>query len=103
MPPLIRISIHEHAGTIILNRPEKRNALNRAMLGELSQALGDLQRVADGPGEPGEGVDDQDPAGLARRVEGGLERRSIVGPLPRDARVFVDVGVGDRPALADRP
>ena len=44
MPPLIRISIHEHAGTIILNRPEKRNALNRAMLGELSQALGDLHQ-----------------------------------------------------------
>lgn len=38
----IRINIHQHAGTIILNRPEKRNALTRAMLGELNQALGDL-------------------------------------------------------------
>ena len=40
--PLVRIHLHEQAGTIILNRPEKRNALTRAMLGELSQALGDL-------------------------------------------------------------
>lgn len=38
----IRINVHEHAGTIILNRPQKRNALSRAMLAEISQALGDL-------------------------------------------------------------
>ncbi|HQU43584.1 MAG: enoyl-CoA hydratase [Planctomycetia bacterium 21-64-5] len=40
--PLIRLHIHDHAGTVILNRAEKRNALNRAMLGELQEALGDL-------------------------------------------------------------
>ena len=40
--PLLRINIHEHAGTIVLNRPEKRNALSRSLLGELSQALADL-------------------------------------------------------------
>jgi methylglutaconyl-CoA hydratase len=40
--PFIRINLHEHAGTIILNRPEKRNALSRAMLDELREALGDL-------------------------------------------------------------
>jgi methylglutaconyl-CoA hydratase len=40
--PLIRLNVHQHAGTIILNRPEKRNALNRVMLGELRQALDDL-------------------------------------------------------------
>ncbi|HVX10718.1 MAG TPA: enoyl-CoA hydratase/isomerase family protein [Pirellulales bacterium] len=40
--PFVRINIHQQAGTIILNRPEKRNALNRAMLDELREALGDL-------------------------------------------------------------
>lgn len=40
--PLLRINIHEHAGTIVLNRPEKRNALSRVLLAELSQALADL-------------------------------------------------------------
>lgn len=42
--PLVRVSVHEHAGTIILNRPAKRNALNRALLAELRQALEDLHQ-----------------------------------------------------------
>jgi methylglutaconyl-CoA hydratase len=40
--PLVRIHVHESTGTIILNRPEKRNALSRALLAELSQAFSDL-------------------------------------------------------------
>jgi enoyl-CoA hydratase/carnithine racemase len=39
---LVKVHVHEHTGTIILNRPEKRNALSRALLAELEQALGDL-------------------------------------------------------------
>ncbi len=38
----LRISCHPPSGTIILNRPEKRNALSRAMLRQLREAFGDL-------------------------------------------------------------
>jgi methylglutaconyl-CoA hydratase len=40
--PLVKVHVHQHTGTIILNRPEKRNALSRALMAELDQALGDL-------------------------------------------------------------
>ncbi|MBI1904380.1 MAG: enoyl-CoA hydratase/isomerase family protein [Planctomycetia bacterium] len=40
--PLLKVHVHQNVGTIILNRPEKRNALNRALMAELSQALFDL-------------------------------------------------------------
>ena len=42
--PLIQVKVHEHAGTIIINRPARRNALNRALLAELQQAFDDLHR-----------------------------------------------------------
>ena len=40
--PLIKIHYHENVATILLNRAEKRNALSRALLSELGQALHDL-------------------------------------------------------------
>jgi enoyl-CoA hydratase/carnithine racemase len=41
--PLVKVHVHEHTGTIILNRPEKRNALSRALIRDLAQALDDLR------------------------------------------------------------
>ncbi|GIW95042.1 MAG: enoyl-CoA hydratase [Pirellulaceae bacterium] len=38
----VKISTHPPSGTIILNRPDKRNALNRALLVELREALHQL-------------------------------------------------------------
>jgi len=38
----IDMHVHPPAGTVILRRPEKRNAITRRMLGELEQALFDL-------------------------------------------------------------
>ena len=40
--PLVKVHVHGAAGTIILNRPEKRNALSRALLTDLAQAFSDL-------------------------------------------------------------
>lgn len=42
--PLIRLHLHGPAGTIILNRPAKRNALSLALLDQLRQALSDLHQ-----------------------------------------------------------
>jgi methylglutaconyl-CoA hydratase len=38
----VQVKVHEQAGTIILSRPEKRNALTRGMIEELQQAFDDL-------------------------------------------------------------
>jgi methylglutaconyl-CoA hydratase len=42
--PLVKVNVHGAAGTIILNRPEKRNALSRAILTDLTQAFNDLHQ-----------------------------------------------------------
>jgi methylglutaconyl-CoA hydratase len=42
--PVVRINVHGHTGTIIINRPERRNALSREVLAELIQALSDLHQ-----------------------------------------------------------
>ena len=38
----IQVKVHPPVGTIILNRPKKRNALSRRMLDDLKQAIDDL-------------------------------------------------------------
>ncbi|MCH2125503.1 MAG: enoyl-CoA hydratase/isomerase family protein [Pirellulaceae bacterium] len=47
MSGLITIKKHAPSGTLILNRPEKRNALSRALLTDFQQALFDLHQEKD--------------------------------------------------------
>lgn len=69
----ILVTTHDGITTIRLNRPERLNAVNRQMLGELLQALGDAQRdratrvvVLTGTGRAFcSGADLRDPAGIA--------------------------------------
>ena len=41
---LVKLNIRDHTGTIILNRPDKRNALSRALIGDMAQAFSDLHQ-----------------------------------------------------------
>src|SRR5262245_57933935 len=41
---LVQIKLHAPSGTIILNRPESRNALSRQLLEDLLQAFSDLHQ-----------------------------------------------------------
>jgi methylglutaconyl-CoA hydratase len=40
--PIVQVKVHEHVGTIVLNRPDRRNAITRQMLADLLQAFEDL-------------------------------------------------------------
>jgi enoyl-CoA hydratase/carnithine racemase len=40
--PLVKVHVQGQIGSLILNRPDKRNALSRSLVAELQQALGDL-------------------------------------------------------------
>lgn len=42
--PLIKLSIRESTATLVLNRPDKCNALSREMLSQISQAFDDLHQ-----------------------------------------------------------
>lgn len=44
MEPLVKVKKHVPSGSIILNRPSKRNALSRAMIAEIQQAFDDLHQ-----------------------------------------------------------
>jgi methylglutaconyl-CoA hydratase len=39
---LVKVHVHDHTGTLVLNRPEKRNALSRELIADIDQALHDL-------------------------------------------------------------
>lgn len=41
---MIDIKVHHPSGTLILNRPKKRNALSRRMLAQMIEAFGDLHQ-----------------------------------------------------------
>lgn len=42
--PAVQVKVHPPGGSIIINRPEKRNALTRQVLADLIEAFGDLHQ-----------------------------------------------------------
>ncbi|HAY79187.1 MAG TPA: enoyl-CoA hydratase/isomerase family protein, partial [Planctomycetaceae bacterium] len=46
MSATVEVKVHAPSGTIVLNRPDKRNALSRSMLSEFMTALSDLHQEA---------------------------------------------------------
>ncbi len=46
MAALVEVRVHPPAGTLVLNRPERRNALSRNLLAELRQGFHDLHQEA---------------------------------------------------------
>lgn len=40
----VRVNVHNECGTIVLDRPDKRNAISRQLMEDLDQALGDLHQ-----------------------------------------------------------
>lgn len=39
---LVKVHVHDQTGTLVLNRPEKRNALSRKLIADIDEALHDL-------------------------------------------------------------
>jgi enoyl-CoA hydratase/carnithine racemase len=44
MNPPVEVRVNQQQGTIVLNRPDRRNALSRELLAQLDEALGDLHQ-----------------------------------------------------------
>ena len=84
--PVLLVEVHEGVARVTLNRPEVRNALNAALLGELEAALRRLRRGGAGD-RPARGGDRAFCAGADLKHVGDrgttLQARESVGGLAR--------------------
>jgi methylglutaconyl-CoA hydratase len=110
---LVKVHVHEHTGTLVLNRPDKRNALSRELIADIDEALHDLhaQRgvravivAASGPAFCA-GMDlaemqatSQEPDALARWHDDAKDYRDLVETMLRFPKPLVAAVQG--PALA---